>query len=120
MIDKINLEDKLKKFSDHWSPKIIGELNESYIKLVKFKGEFVWHHHEHEDELFFVVKGQFTMRQREGDVVVREGECIIMPKKVEHMPFAEEEVCVLLIEPKTTLNTGNVKDRKTVEVLERI
>jgi mannose-6-phosphate isomerase-like protein (cupin superfamily) len=109
-MEKINLNDKLKLFSDHWSPKIVGELNDSYLKLVKFKGEFVWHHHEHEDELFLVVHGRFLMKFRDRDVWLEEGECIVVPKGVEHKPVAEEEVHVLLLEPKTTMNTGNVNN----------
>ena len=120
MLPKVNLSQKFKLFTDHWSPKIAGELNDSYVKLVKFKGEFVWHHHDNEDELFFVQKGRFCMKLRDGDVWVEEGEFIIIPKGVEHMPYAEEEVQVMLLEPKTTLNTGNIKGEKTVEQLERI
>ena len=119
-MEKINLNDKLKLFSDHWSPKIVGELNDSYMKLAKFKGEFVWHHHEHEDELFLVVHGRFCMKFRDREVWLEEGECLVVPKGVEHKPVAEEEVHVLLLEPKTTRNTGNLKNERTVEKLERI
>jgi mannose-6-phosphate isomerase-like protein (cupin superfamily) len=119
-VEKINLNDKLKLFSDHWSPKIVGELNDSYLKLVKFKGEFVWHHHDLEDELFLVVKGGFLMKFRDRDVWLEEGECLVVPKGVEHKPVAEEEVHVLLLEPKMTLNTGNVTNERTVEKLDRI
>src|SRR6266436_9703487 len=99
MQEKVNLAEKFAGFSDHWSPKIAGELNDSYVKLVKFQGEFVWHHHENEDELFLVVKGRMLMRFREREVCVDEGEFIIVPRGVEHMPVAPEEVQVVLLEP---------------------
>ena len=120
MLAKVNLAQKFKLFKDHWSPKIAGELNDSHVKLVKFKGELVWHHHENEDELFFVHKGRFCMKLRDGEVWVEEGEFIIIPKGVEHKPVAEEEVEVMLLEPKTTLNTGNVKNDRTVAELDKI
>lgn len=119
-MDKVNLSEKLEKFSEHWSPKIVGELNDSLVKLVKFRGEFVWHHHEHEDEMFLVLKGKFTMRLRSGDVELHEGEFFIVPKGVEHCPVAEEEASVMLLEPKTTLNTGNVNNERTKEKLDWI
>lgn len=119
-IEKVNLVEKFSRFSEQWSPKIVGEVNDSYVKLVKFKGEFVWHHHEREDELFLVVKGRFTMRLRERDIQVGEGEFIIIPRGAEHKPVAEEECHVLLLEPKTTLNTGNVRNERTLPDLERI
>ena len=119
-MEKVNIAGKLSTFQDYWNPKIVGELNDSYVKLVKFKGEFVWHHHDAEDELFFVVKGNFLMRLRDGDVRVKEGEFIIIPRGVEHMPFAEEEVHVMLLEPRTTRNTGNIQNEKTVTTLKRI
>jgi len=118
--EKVSLLNKFASFSDYWSPKIAGELNDSYVKLVKFQGEFVWHHHENEDELFLVVKGRMLMRFRERDVCVDEGEFIIVPRGVEHMPVAPEEVQVVLLEPKSTLNTGNVQNERTVAELERI
>ena len=111
---------KFNLFSEHWSPKIIEELNDSYIKLAKLKGEFDWHHHENEEEMFFIVKGQLTIKFRDKEVNLDEGELIVIPKGVEHLPVAEEEVHVMLIEPKGTLNTGNVITEKTKEVLERI
>src|ERR1043166_4743148 len=117
---KINLSEKFSLFSDHWSPKIAGELNDSYVKLVKFQGEFIWHHHENEDELFLVIKGRMLMRFRDRDAWVGEGEFIIVPRGVEHMPVAPEEVQVLLLEPKSTLNTGNIQNERTVAELERI
>lgn len=120
----INLAEKFARFSDHWSPKIAGELNDSYVKLVKFSGEFVWHHHEHEDELFLVVDGTLRMHFRENGVerqiTVRPGEFVIVPRGVEHKPAADAEVQVLLLEPKTTLNTGNVQNERTRETLEQI
>ena len=119
-MEKINLSRKFNLFSEHWSPKIIEELNDSYIKLAKLKGEFDWHHHENEEEMFFIVKGQLTIKFRDKEVNLDEGELIVIPKGVEHLPVAEEEVHVMLIEPKGTLNTGNVITEKTKEVLERI
>jgi len=118
--EKVSLSQKFSLFSDHWSPKIAGELNDSYVKLVKFQGEFVWHHHQNEDELFLVVKGRMLMRFRDRDVWVNEGEFIIVPHRVEHMPVAPEEVQVVLLEPKSTLNTGNVENERTVAELEKI
>jgi len=119
-LDKINLARKFNLFSEHWSPKIVGELNDSYIKLAKLKGEFDWHHHEHEDELFYVVKGQLSIKFRDKDVILNEGELMVIPKGVDHLPVAAEEVHVMLIEPKGTLNTGNVTTEKTRETLDRI
>jgi mannose-6-phosphate isomerase-like protein (cupin superfamily) len=118
--DKVSLSNKFALFSDHWSPKIAGEVNDSYVKLVKFKGEFVWHHHEIEDELFLVVKGRMLMRFRDRDVWVDEGEFIIVPHGLEHMPVAPEEVQVVLLEPKSTLNTGNVQNERTLAQLDTI
>lgn len=119
-MESINLAEKFSRFQEYWSPKIVSEVNDSYVKLVKFKGEFLWHHHENEDELFLVVKGRLRMRFRDHDVWVNEGEFVIVPKGVEHLPVAEEEVHVVLLEPKTTLNTGNVRNERTLEQLERI
>ena len=120
----INLAQKFSLFSDHYSPKIVGELNDSHVKLVKLQGEFVWHHHEAEDELFFVVKGTLRMGIRENgserEETIRAGEFIIIPRGVEHRPAADEEVHLMLLEPKTTLNTGNVRNERTKETLERI
>lgn len=117
---KVNLAEKFDTFSDHWSPKIVGELNGQHVKLVKFKGEFVWHHHEHEDELFLVVAGAFRMDYRDRSETLAAGEFVIVPRGVEHRPVADEEVSVLLFEPASTLNTGNVSDSKTVTNLERL
>ncbi|PYO68310.1 MAG: cupin domain-containing protein [Gemmatimonadetes bacterium] len=119
-MQSVNLAQKFALFDDYWSPKIAGELNDSYVKLVKLKGEFVWHHHEREDELFLVVKGRLLLRLRNREVWVNEGEFAIVPKGVEHLPVARDEVHVLLIEPKTTLNTGNVRNERTVEELDTI
>jgi mannose-6-phosphate isomerase-like protein (cupin superfamily) len=116
----VNLNDKLSKIKEYWSPKIVGEVNESYVKVVKFKGAFVWHHHDDEDEMFLVVKGRMNMRFRDRDVLVSLGEFIIVPKGVEHMPEAEEEVHIVLFEPKSTLNTGNLRNERTMVELERL
>jgi mannose-6-phosphate isomerase-like protein (cupin superfamily) len=113
-MDKVNLVQKFSLFQDYWSPKIAGELNDSYIKLVKLKGEFVWHHHDTEDELFLVIKGRLLIKLRDRDIFLEEGEFVIIPRGVEHLPIAEEEAHVVLLEPKTTLNTGNVLDEKTL------
>lgn len=117
---KVNLGEKFSLFRDYWSPKIAGEVNDSYVKLVKVKGEFIWHHHETEDELFLVVKGRLVIKLRDREVALEEGEFFIVPRGLEHQPVAEEEAHVLLLEPKTTLNTGNVRDEKTATDLERI
>jgi mannose-6-phosphate isomerase-like protein (cupin superfamily) len=117
---KVNLAEKFAEFREHWSPKIAGEVNDSYVKLVKFQGDFVWHKHDDEDEMFLVVKGRFTMRLRDRDLVLEENEFVIVPKGVEHCPVAEEEAQVLLFEPKTTLNTGDVRNERTIEKLDRI
>lgn len=109
-IEKVNLKEKLSLFGDHFNPRIAGELNGQQVKLVKFKGEFIWHHHDNEDELFLVLKGSFDMHMRDKIVTVNEGEFIIMPRGVEHKPVAKEEVEILLFEPASTLNTGNISD----------
>jgi mannose-6-phosphate isomerase-like protein (cupin superfamily) len=119
-MEKVNLNQKFSQFQDYWQPKIAGELNDSYIKLVKSKGEFVWHHHETEDELFLVVKGKLLIKLRDRDIFLEEGEFVIIPKGVEHLPIAQEEAHVLLLEPKTTLNTGNVQNERTVSNPEQI
>ena len=120
MMRKVNLEESFNLFDDHWSPKIAGEVNDSYVKLVKFEGEFVWHHHDAEDEMFLVVKGRLLIRFRDQDMWLDEGEFVIIPRGVEHQPVAEEEVHVLLFEPKSTLNTGNVQSERTLPELERL
>lgn len=117
---KINLLEKFGMFNEHWSPKIIGELNGQQVKLVKLKGEFVFHQHENEDELFMVVKGKFKMEYRDKTVEINEGELIVVPRGVEHKPVAEEEAWILLFEPASTLNTGNVVNEKTKTKLETI
>jgi len=119
-MDKVNLKQKFATFHDQWSPKIVGELNGQQVKLVKFQGPFTWHHHEHEDELFLVVKGRFRMEYRDRGVWLEEGELVIVPRGVEHRPVADEEAHVLLFEPATTLNTGNVINERTITDLERI
>jgi mannose-6-phosphate isomerase-like protein (cupin superfamily) len=119
-MSKVNIAEKLTRFSEHWQPKIVGELNGQQVKLVKFLGEFVWHHHDHEDEMFLVVRGRFRMDFQDRSEWLEEGEFIIVPKGVEHRPFAEQEVCVMLFEPAATLNTGNVEGERTVAELERI
>ncbi|MBA3805095.1 MAG: cupin domain-containing protein [Acidobacteria bacterium] len=117
---KVNIKNIFDSFTEQWSPKIVGEVNDSYVKLVKLKGEFVWHHHDEEDEMFLVVKGRMLMKLEDEDITVEEGEFIIIPKGVEHMPVAEEETHVLLFEPRSTLNTGNVKNERTVPRLDRL
>ena len=119
-MDKINLLEKFELFSEHWSPKIIGELNGQQVKLVKLKGEFVFHQHENEDELFMVIKGKFKMEYKDRIVEINEGEIVIVPRGVEHKPVADEEAWVLLFEPASTLNTGNVINEKTKAQLETI
>jgi len=116
----INLFDKFSTFTDYWSPKILGELNDSYVKAVKIKGEFVWHHHDNEDELFLVTKGLLRMKFRDREVLVREGEFVIVPHGIEHLPVADEETHIILLEPKSTLNTGNIQNERTVAQLDRI
>jgi mannose-6-phosphate isomerase-like protein (cupin superfamily) len=115
MIDKINLNEKFARFSDHWSPKVIGQLNNHQVKVVKFQGDFVWHSHEKEDELFMVIDGSFTMELRDKQIEVHPGELIIIPHGTEHRPVAKEEVSVLLFEPGTVVNTGEVRNELTVE-----
>ncbi len=119
-VDKVNIRDKFALFDEHWRPKIAGELNGQHVKLVKFFGEFIWHHHDEEDELFLVVKRRFRMEFRDRSVLVEEGEFIVVPRGVEHRPVAEEEAHVLLFEPASTLNTGNVRGERTVAELDRI
>lgn len=119
-MEKVNLEQKFALFSEHWSPKIVGELNGQHVKLAKLKGEFVWHKHENEDELFFVVKGSFKMEYRDRTVTINENEFIIVPKGVEHRPVADEEVLIMLFEPVTTLNTGDADSNLTKHILDKI
>jgi len=119
-MEKVNLREKLAMFNDHWNPRIAGELNGQHVKLVKFKGEFVWHHHDDEDELFLVVRGSFRMDLLDRSVDLEEGEFLIVPRGVAHRPVADSEVEVLLFEPAQTLNTGNVVEERTRQELQRI
>ena len=119
-MDLIDLTEKLSQFDEYWSPRIVGEVNDSYVKLAKLNGEFVWHNHEQEDELFLVVKGRLTIRFRDRDVHLEEGQMIIVEKGVEPQPVAESEAHVLIVEPRSTLNTGDVVNERTVVDLERI
>jgi mannose-6-phosphate isomerase-like protein (cupin superfamily) len=123
-MEKVNLAQKLSLFNDQFSPKIIGELNDMHVKVVKLQGEFVWHHHDVEDELFFVVKGALKMEVRDGgterEIVILPGEFVIIPHGVDHRPSADEETHIMLLEPKSTLNTGNVESERTVHELQRL
>jgi mannose-6-phosphate isomerase-like protein (cupin superfamily) len=119
-MDKVNISEKFSFFNEHWNPKIVGELNGQQVKLAKFQGEFIWHKHDNEDELFFVVKGSFIMELRDRNIILSEGEFLIVPKGVEHKPVAEKEVWIMLFEPASTLNTGNVIDDRTKQKLETI
>ncbi len=120
LVAKVNLVERLSLFQEFWSPKIVGEVNDSCVKIVKFKGEFEWHHHVTEDELFLVLKGRFRLCLRAGDLMLEEGELVVVPRGVEHKPVADEEVHVLLLEPKTTLNTGNIQSERSIAAPERI
>jgi mannose-6-phosphate isomerase-like protein (cupin superfamily) len=120
VMQKVNLGEKLALFSDHWNPRVVGELNGQQVKLAKLLGEFVWHRHDNEDELFLVVKGRFRMEFRDRHVWLEEGEILIVPRGTEHRPVAEEEVHILLFEPASTLNTGNVRNERTVARLDHI
>jgi mannose-6-phosphate isomerase-like protein (cupin superfamily) len=119
-MNKVNIEEKLALFTEQWKPKIVGELNGQYVKLVKFQGPFVFHHHDAEDEMFLVVKGRFRMEYEDHSEWIEEGEFVIVPRGVEHKPVADEEAHVMLFEPASTLNTGNVESEMTVPELERI
>jgi mannose-6-phosphate isomerase-like protein (cupin superfamily) len=112
-VQKVKVAEKFTLFDEHWSPRIVGALNDSYVKLAKLQGEFIWHHHEVEDELFYVVKGRLLIKFKDKDVWLNEGEFIIVPRGVEHKPVAEQEVHVMLLEPKTTINTGDVESERT-------
>jgi mannose-6-phosphate isomerase-like protein (cupin superfamily) len=121
VVEKVNVAAKLAAVDEPWQPKIVADLNDAYVKIVKFSGEFVWHHHDDEDELFWVVSGRMRMQFRDGDQVLGPGELIVVLRGVEHCPFAEtDDTEVVLIEPKTTLNTGNVRNERTVDELERL
>ena len=119
-METVNLKNKFALISDYWNPRILGDVNDCQVKAVKLKGEFVWHHHDAEDELFLVTHGVLRMKFRDHDALVREGEFVVVPRGVEHCPVADEEVHLILIEPKTTLNTGNITNERTVAQLERI
>ena len=119
-VEKVDIAQKLSLFDEHWSPKIVGELNNQHVKLVKLLGEFVWHHHDDEDEMFLVIDGRFRMEFRDREVWIEEGGFIVVPRGVEHRPVAEEEASVMLFEPASTLNTGNVMAEMTVAELDRI
>ena len=119
-METVNLREKFGKFQDYCNPRVIGEVNDAQVKAVKLKGEFIWHHHDNEDELFLVVKGTLRMKFRDHEAVVREGEFVIVPRGVEHCPAADEEVHIVLIEPRTTLNTGNIQNERTRAELEHI
>jgi mannose-6-phosphate isomerase-like protein (cupin superfamily) len=119
-MEKVNLAEKLARFDERWQPKIVAELNDTHVKVVKIDGEFVWHHHEDEDELFLVVSGRLRMQLRDGDVVLEPGELLVVPRGVDHCPVGEGETHVVLIEPATTVNTGNVRNERTVEEPERL
>ena len=119
-MEKVNLAQKLSLFSDQWSPKIVGELNGQHVKLAKLKGEFIWHKHDHEDELFFVIKGTLKMEYRDKMIIINENEFLIVPKGTEHRPVADEEVSIMLFEPASTLNTGDTEGELTKYELDRI
>jgi mannose-6-phosphate isomerase-like protein (cupin superfamily) len=119
-MDKVSLAEKFAAFGDHWQPRIVAELNGQHVKLAKFRGEFVWHHHEHEDELFLVHRGRFRMEFRDRVVELGAGDFLVVPRGVEHRPVADEEVEVVLFEPATTLNTGNVRNERTLDSLDRL
>ena len=120
MVKKINIDQKLSLFNDHWNPRIIGELNKQHIKLAKIKGEFIWHKHDEEDEMFLVLKGTLKIEFRDRTETIRENEIIIVPKGVEHKPIAEEEVSIMLFEPATTINTGDLDNERTRKNLESL
>jgi len=120
MIEKVKLAQKFDLFNEYWSPRVAGELNGSYVKLAKLKGEFVWHQHNNEDELFLVIKGHLTIKLRDQDIELDSGEFAIIPRGVEHLPIAKEEAHVLLLEPKSALNTGNVQSDRTIADLKRV
>lgn len=119
-METVNLKDKFSKFQDYCHPRVIGEVNDCHVKAVKLKGEFIWHHHDNEDEMFLVVKGALRMKFHDREAIVREGEFVIVPRGVEHCPVADEEVHIVLIEPRFTLKTGNIQNERTVSQLERI
>lgn len=117
---KVDLKEKFSLFNEQWQPKIVGELNGQYVKLAKLKGEFIWHQHEHEDEMFMVIKGHLKLKLRDREIALEEGQFFIIPRGVDHLPVAEEEVQVMLFEPKTVINTGDKQTERTLETLQRI
>lgn len=119
-MNPINIKDKFALINDYWKPRILGEVNDFYVKIFKAKGEFIWHDHKNEDEFFLIIKGQLHMKLRDGEVILKEGECFFMPRGVEHLPYAPEEVHLMLIEPKTVINTGDIVCERTLRTLERI
>lgn len=119
-MDKVDLKEKFSLINDYWQPKIIGELNGQYVKLAKLKGEFIWHRHDNEDELFMVIKGKLKIKLKDKDIDLDENQFFIIPRGVDHLPVAENEVHVMLFEPQSVLNTGNIKNARTVENLEKI
>ena len=119
-MDKVSITEKFALIADYYCPKVVGEINDSYVKLAKLKGEFPWHTHADEDEMFYIVNGELLLRFRDKDVMLRPGEFIIVPKGIEHMPIANDEVHVMFIEPKSTVNTGMEINDRTLTVLERI
>lgn len=119
-MDKVNINEKFSLFSELWQPRIVAELNGQYVKLARLKGEFIWHQHESEDEMFMVIKGQLTIKLRDRDIVLNAGEFFVIPRGVEHLPVAQEEVQVMLFEPQSVINTGNIKNEKTQEASEFI
>lgn len=119
-IEKVNIQEKFSHIKDFWNPRVVGELNNQYVKLVRFQGDFVWHHHENEDEMFLVIEGRFNMEMRDKTVTLNAGDFIIIPRGVEHRPVAETEVQVMLFEPATTLNTGNLVNERTRHQLEKL
>ena len=120
MTQVVNLKEKFNLFDEQWCPKIAGELNDSYVKIAKVEGEFIWHHHKNEDELFMVIKGELTIKLPDEDIQLHEGEFLIVPRCVEHKPVAEQEAHILMFEPAGTLNTGNVRGERTVRTVEKI
>lgn len=119
-MNKVDLKEKFSLFDGHWQPKVVGELNGQYVKLAKLKGEFIWHQHKNEDELFMVIKGKLKIKLKDRDIDLDEGQFFIIPRGVEHLPVAEEEVHVMLFEPQSVLNTGDKKNDRTVENIEKI
>ncbi len=119
-MEKVNITEKLSLIHDHWNPRIAGELNGQHVRLVKFQGEFIWHKHDHEDEMFFVLDGEFKMELRDQTILVKKNEFLIVPRGIEHRPVAEYEVSVMLFEPASTLNTGNIVNERTRENPDKI